>query len=153
MPIEYDVFFVGKDKGRLADILSMKATIEAQNLKTYFHISPTHKYELKRNSIYKAKISYKEVNKLISMSRCILDCEVDETAGLTIRPFEAMYRKKKLITNNKAVKDEDFYNPKNIFIYGEDDIETLQEFVKSEYINPSPEIYNEYLMDSWVTRF
>lgn len=151
--IEYDVFFIGKDKGRLKDILSIKAKLDQMGLKTYFHITPTHQYELMHKSIYKAKIPYAVVDRLISKSRCILDCEVDETAGLTIRPIEALYKNKKLITNNKAIKDEDFYNPNNIFIYGEDDDSNLVDFVKTEYKKPEAEIFEEYKMESWIQRF
>ena len=152
-PAEYDVLFVGKDKGRLDDILSIKQTLEECGLKTYFHISPTHKYELYFKSVYKSKIPYSTVDELISKSRCILDCEVDSTAGLTIRPLEALYRHKKLITNNKSVCDEDFYNAHNVFIYGKDDNKRLYDFVKSEYVDNSQEVLDEYTMNNWIKRF
>lgn len=151
--IEYDVLFVGKDKGRLEDILEVKKVLEKCGLKTYFHISPTHQYELRKKKIYQPKIPYTEVNNLISKSRCLLDCVVDDTAGLTIRPLEAIYRGKKLITNNKAIRNEDFYDQRNIFIYGIDDISRLKTFVRSEYVAPSDEILKEYTMDGWIERF
>lgn len=149
----YDVLFVGKDKGRLDDILGIKEELDNLNLKTFFHISPTHKYELYLRSVYKSKIPYSKVEELISKSRCILDCEVDDTAGLTIRPLEALYRHRKLITNNKSVCNEDFYNPNNVFIYGKDDNQNLFDFVKSEFVEPNQEILDEYTMENWVKRF
>ncbi|GEM_PF-123464 len=149
----YDVFFVGKDKGRLADILSIKDLLDNQGLTTYFHVSPTHQYELKKNSIYKPKIPYSEVDEYIAKSRCILDCEVSDSAGPTIRPLEALYRRKKLITNNKSLIMEDYYCKDNIFVIGINDISKIREFARSPYKELNETIYKKYTIHSWVERF
>lgn len=151
--IEYDVCFIGKDKGRLQEILAVKEELEKRGLRTYFHISPTHQYELLKNRIYKAKIPYKDVDSIIARSKCILDIEVSKTAGLTIRPFEALLRNKKLITNNVSLAEEDFYCPENVFIIGKDRMDGIVDFVKSDYKMLDADMYKKYTMHSWVERF
>ncbi len=151
--LTYDVCFIGKDKGRLNEIMEIKNKLQENGLTTYFHISPTHFYELRRNSVYKKAIPYSEVDKIISESNCILDCEVTKNAGITIRPLEALYKRKKLITNNKNILYEDFYSSNNIFIWGHDDISALKYFVRSPYVELPEEIYKKYTMEAWVTRF
>ena len=150
---KYDVCFVGKDKGRLEKILEIKEALEKRGLKTYFHISPTHQYELRKKSVYKPKIAYSDVDNIISKSRCILDCEVDSFAGPTIRPLEAIYRRKKLISNNQSLRNEDYYNSSNIFIYGKDDIDKIIEFIEKPYEEYDKSILKKYSMREWVKRF
>ena len=152
-PNIYDVFFIGKDKGRLNEIMRIKNVLENNGLKTHFHISPTHQYEKFLNQNYKSKISYDEVKRLIMSSACILDCEVSSTAGPTIRPLEALFYKKKLITNNKSVINEVYYNHENIFIYGIDDNSKIEEFVRTPYDHSADKFIYQYTFDSWVERF
>ena len=150
---KYDVCFIGKDKGRLNHIMEIKTAIEDIGLITHFHISPTHFYELWRHSVYKKRISYNQVDEIISESKCILDCEVSNTAGLTMRPLEALYKQKKLITDKKNIIKEDFYCKDNIFIWGYDDISRLKYFVRSPYVKLPEKVYQKYTMKAWVNRF
>lgn len=52
--------------------------------------------------------------------------------GVTISTMEAICFKKKLLANNKSIKNEVIKN--NIFILGEDDISLLPKFINSEYV-------------------
>ena len=70
---------------------------------------------------------------MLSQSNCILDYNQEGQVGLTLRPMEALFLEKKLITNNKDIKNYDFYNPSNIFILGENNIEDIKEFINKPY--------------------
>lgn len=61
-------------------------------------------------------ISYMEILELISQSRVIVDITKSNQVGITLRVLEAAFMGKKLLTNNKCVKELDFYNEKNMLI-------------------------------------
>lgn len=91
----------------------------------------------------------KELDKLISDSRCILDSAQDRQNGLTIRVIEALGAKKKLITTNQNIKNYDFYRPENIYIYdGTFDFSSV--FFQSAYQEIPAEIYQKYALRSWL---
>lgn len=150
--VDTDVYFLGKDKGRLAKILEVKNMLESQGLSTLFHICPTKRYQLKNNKIYKPQIPYKEVLERIAKSRAIVDCCVTQNAGPTIRPMEALFYKRKLITDDKKIAECDYYEPENIFILGVDDENTLKEFVRKPYKKLANGVAEKYTMEQWFSR-
>lgn len=142
---EYDVFFVGKDKSRLDDLLEMQKRFEALGLKTYFHIVAERRIEAKRNRHYKPFLSYDEVLKYIGKSRAILYLSNGAQDGITIRVMESLIHQVKLITDNARLKRYDFFDPRNIFILGERDLSELRDFVYSPYV----EVESRYLKDCY----
>src|SRR5690606_41602551 len=85
-----------------------------------------------------------------TLFRSLIDLVRPNQTGLSFRFFEAMAFEKKIITNNKYVKDFDFYNPSNILILEDnfDDIDS--EFLNTPYIPVPEEIYNKYTLENWV---
>ena len=79
------------------------------------------------------KRPYSEVLDTILRSRCIIDVVGEINYGMTYRSLEACFLKKKLITNYVEIVDADFYNHRNIFILGRDDINTIKAFVMSPF--------------------
>lgn len=49
-------------------------------------------------------ISYQENLDNIRKSKCIVDVVQKGQIGLTLRPLESLFFKKKLLTNNKCIK-------------------------------------------------
>ena len=137
----YDIFFVGKDKGRLDQLLEMKRSFEELGLKPYFHIVAERRLQLKRSSHYQKFLPYDEVLKTIGKSRAILYLSNGAQDGITIRVMESLIHHVKLITDNAGLKHYDFYDPNNIFILGERDIKELPDFVRSPY----KEVHSKYL--------
>lgn len=150
---DYDIFFVGRDKGRLNLLLEYKKRFEDMGLKTYFHITPTKWYMLKSNPIYKENISYDDILDEISKSKAILDIIQNPDDGLTLRTMESIFLNKKLITNNKIVTNYDFYHPRNMFILGEDNLDNLYEFLNSSYKKVDQNIVKKYDFNFWIKRF
>ncbi len=148
--IEFDVYFIGADKGRLDKLIEVQKIIESVRLKANFHITkskgikPTHDYQFMR------KISYNKVLENISKSRAILDYVQPGQEGLTQRTMESIFLKKKLITNDKNIVNYDFYKKENIFILENDPLDELSEFVKSKYVTLEPEIIKKYDFDTWL---
>ena len=73
-----------------------------------------------------------------------------EHNGLSFRIFEAIKYEKKLITNNKTVKQYDFYHPNNIFVFEEDNFQGLENFLKVAYTPLSEEIKQKYSFTNWL---
>lgn len=148
-----DVFFVGGDKGRIVDLISLKSNLDEQGISNYFHITPTGKENAAYREYYSKRISYDDVLRHIASSKVIADYVSDKQSGLTLRPLEALFFKRKLITNDKSIEKRDFYCKDNIFIIGKDDINDLAEFINRPYKEVDSEIVDQYDFSSWLNRF
>lgn len=150
-----DAFFIGTEKNRLNELLDLKETLLRKGITVNFHIvkSGSH-YANSSNYEYQQQISYEESLELLSKSRCIVDIVSDDQTGLTIRPLEALFFKKKLITNCKDITKYDFYNKNNIFILGVDDIDSIRSFVLGDFDCSNQEsLVEKYCLSGWFKRF
>ncbi len=138
-----DVIFLGRMKDRKNEILKIETEIKKKGLITNFKIIENEK----------DFISYDEYLKNVSATKCILDYNQKGQTGLSLRPMEALFLEKKLITNNKDIKNYDFYNPNNIFILGEDNIENIKEFMDKPYEKVEQKIIDYYDFEQWLSRF
>lgn len=143
MDIEYDAFFVGKDKGRLQEILQLENDLNKYGLVTKFLIVGYNSNPLE----------YIEILDYIGKSRAIVDLQGEWQNGITLRPLEALFYKKKLITNSKDVLYSDYYTPNNVFCITKDDISTIKEFMRSPLDVIPENIVNNYGLSGWVNRF
>jgi hypothetical protein len=148
--ITYDIYFVGADKGRLEQLLQLKKDFESQGLSIEYHITQKLKSQNTPNYAYREEIPYPQVLEGISKCRAILDYVQAGQTGLTQRPLEALFHKKKLITNDININRHDFYNHNNIFILGKDDINSLQEFLDAPYEDVNQKIIDKYDFGSWM---
>jgi hypothetical protein len=143
--IEFDVVFVGINKGRKAHLQEIEKVLNKNGLYAYFHIVP--------ESNPSKRIPYGEYLKLISSAKAIVDVKPMGQAGLTLRPMESIFLKKKLITNDISISSHDFYNSQNIFIIGKDREEDLKKFIDSPYVDLDTSIVEKYDVNSWLERF
>lgn len=141
-PIEYDVYFVGHDKGRKDRIDKFSET--AKNYGLVFRC------DLVKDG--QANIPYQKIQERIGKSRAILELNQAGQTGCTLRALEALFFEKKLITDNVSVKNEKFYSPYNIYILGQDEPEQLKDFVMSPYI-PLEGVRDEYTIGAWFWNF
>jgi hypothetical protein len=150
---EYDIFFIGRDKGRLNKLKSLKKEFNKMNLTSKFHITPTKRYMGYLNKNYEKNITYEKVLNNIANSKGILDILADPTDGLSLRPMESLFFEKKLITNSVYIRKYDFYDPHNIFILGDDNIKNLPKFIKGDYKKISQKIIDKYDFYNWINNF
>ena len=75
-------------------------------------------------------------------------------SGLTLRALEALFYKKKLITNNISIMNEMVYNKKNIYIIGVDNNKSVKEFLSEPYfiLENYDDLVSYYSFDSWIKR-
>ena len=142
-PQEFDILFLGRAKNRKNEIIELNNKLEQQNLKCNFIVIEDEK----------DYIEYDKYLDLISKSKCILDYNQKGQTGLTLRPMEALFFNKKLITNNKDIKNYNFYNSKNIFILGENKMEEVDKFLNTPSEKIHEDILNNYDFNSWVEKF
>lgn len=100
--------------------------------------------------IQKEFITVDNMLKEMSKSTCILEINQKKNKGYTFRTFDCIGMKKKLITNNKDIINEDFYNPNNILVLDENNINIPKEFIDSPYESLPKEIYEKYSLKNWV---
>ena len=141
--IQNDIIFMGRNKGRKEELINLKDSFNGLNLQTEFIIIEKEK----------DLITYDSYVEKVLKSKCILDYGNFEYCGLSLRPLEALFLKKKLITNNKDIINYDFYNKNNIFVLGIDDMAKLNDFINSEYIEIDQKIVDYYDFDNWLKRF
>ena len=64
------------------------------------------------------------------------------------RAIECIGLKKKLITNNKNIIYEDYYNENNILVIDEENINISKEFVENPYKQLLQKILNKYNIEN-----
>ena len=143
------VLFIGRDKGRRRDILDIGAQLEQNGADTEFHFM---KEKAGITGPGESLLPYTDV---VEKARCcdaLLDYTLNETAGLSLRPMEALFFGKKLITNQRSITQYSFYRRENIYILGAEK-RTLREFLDEPYVMPDRKIRDYYRLSNWMKRF
>ena len=138
-----DIVFVGKAKERSDLILNIEKSCKKKGIKTDFTIIENEK----------DYIAYSDYIHRVSNAKCILDITNKGQLGLTLRFMEALFFKKKIITNNKYVRNYDFYNNQNIFIIEDGNIDGIENFVHSNKQEIAKEQIEYYDLEKWIKRF
>lgn len=136
------LYFIGYEKERLEVLLKYKSAFESMGLLCSFLI-------FKRKT---KGISYLENIQNVSQCSCVVDITTEQT-GISLRPLEALFFNKKLITNNKSIKDYPFYHPSNIFVLEEDDLDNLPAFVNAPLIVMDEKIKEFFDINSWILNY
>lgn len=96
------------------------------------------------------KISMQENADILKRSKAVIDMPYASQSGLSIRTFEALAAKTKLITTNKNVINYDFYNESNVHIIDYDNPCVDRKFLETEYLELDKDIYEKYSINSWI---
>lgn len=147
---EYDVFFVGKDKNRLAKLENIENVFRKQGLSTFFYITWEKSWQRKDDGVHKRFISYDKVLEYIGKSKAILHLVDGAQNGVTLRIMESLIHRVKLITDDVSIVNYDFYNPDNIFILGKDEMSSLKDFIDKPYIDVKSEFFNHAYFDDMI---
>ena len=99
-------------------------------------------------------MTYEEIINAIRETRAILDLNREDQTGLTLRPLEALFFKRKLVTNNAHIKSYKVYNPENVFVVSDNDFTGLEDFLKRPYVpaGNEEEIFRRYTFSDWLGR-
>ncbi len=142
--------FIGRDKGRKEVLHTLADTLERAGVDVKLEIVPEPKR--KPRVLHEELIAYQEIIERVKGTDIILDYSTDPDAGLSLRPLEALFYQKKLITNSREILQADFYEPANIYVLGEDD-RTIEEFLACPAVPTDPAVRDRYLLSNWLKRF
>lgn len=159
---EYDVSFIAtahSDRYHIAkEILSLLGECHTY---FYFYLPSKIMYFIRKYFIKKYRygsindfsflpLVHSEIIDVFKKSRSILDINHPAQDGLTMRTFECLGAKKKLITTNTNVRSYDFYHENNILIIDREKIILDKIFLSLPYMELSPEIYKKYCIEEWL---
>lgn len=159
---EYDLSFIAtahSDRYQIAkEILSLLGEC---HIYIYFYLPSKIMYFIRKYFIKKYKygnindfsflpLAHSEIIDIFKKSKNILDINHPAQNGLTMRTFECLGAKKKLITTNTNVKSYDFYHENNILIIDREKIILDKNFLSLPYMELSPEIYKKYCIEEWL---
>ena len=161
----YDCFYVGTahpkkylEINRMAEDLKTELPRQfiyhyiPSVLKYVYHKVTAKEYRHARyRDFQKVKLSGADIMKGMEVSACILDAPQGGQTGLTLRCFECMGAKRKLITTNADIVNYDFYRASNILVYP-GTIEERKAFFENPYEELPEELYRKYSMNSWMKR-
>lgn len=143
LPINKDVYFIGHDKGRKSNIEDFESKLHSYGIKTKIQI-------IRSNSDF---IPYSEVCQDIYTSRAILEFTQKGQTGYTLRALESLFFDRKLITDNKEILNEPFYNSNNIFVIGYNDFSEITQFLKKPYDKSVNKFKSKYDINAWLNNF
>ncbi len=112
-------------------------------------------FDSKFKKVELQKLSFKSltINDIVDIyaqSEIVLDINHPSQRGLTMRTFEVLGAKRKLITTNKHIKNYNFYNQNNILVIDREDIDLDFNFFKNSFQEYSKDIYDMYSIDGWL---
>lgn len=142
----YDIFFGANDNGRKQQALELKDRFESLGLSTFYHILP------KRGNEQDGYLPYNEYLQLVKRSKGILEILRAGQYGVTLRTFESLFLQKKLITSNEVLPFYRMYDPRNVFMIGED-LSKLTAFLNIPYHPADQEIRDFFEAKNWAQRF
>lgn len=152
---EYDIYTIishGKHGNRIEQLEEIAKNLKEKNIKFLFLVYTKEKnIKSEYLTIIDKPISLKENYNNMLKSKVILEIgDKKNQGGLTFRAIDSLGLKKKLVTNYDFVKEYDFYNPKNIYILRDENIEIPVEFFEQEYEEVDKKIYEKYSGKNWI---
>jgi hypothetical protein len=158
----YDISFIGTaHSDRIAIAKKVVKQLGTNKYFFYFYFQSKILYYYNKivnkhfKDVFKTDICFNSIDKILlnqvlENSKVVLDIQHFDQEGLTMRTFEMIGAKKKLITTNKNVALHDFYNSNNICILDRKKLEINSDFLVSDYIDLPKEIYEKYSLHSWI---
>ena len=156
--IDFDFFFIGIDKGRCKILNKLANILIAKGYKCNFIIynDKNNESELFEYLEYiNEPLSYEKMLELLMKSKIVVDLTKSTQTGMTLRVLEAIFYKKKLITNNQFIIHTDIYNPENILIMDDDFnfVDKITQFINTPFIPYDANIIEKYYIENWISKF
>ncbi len=143
-PPEFDVIYLGRDKGRGEALLQLQKEFENMGLKTYFHICADQQFLRFKKRYYKATMPYEKYIDLLKRTKSHLNYVQEGQTSITQRDMESVFDSVKCITNNKGIRDFELYDPSRFFILGQDDLNGLPAFLDTPFLPVPKELLDKY---------
>ena len=153
--VKNDVFYVGINRpGREEFLNDLETYLKKHDMTCRINLAAIPTDSKKVREKYTGRMTYEEIINAIRETRAILDLNREDQTGLTLRPLEALFFKRKLVTNNAHIKSYKVYNPENVFVVSDNDFTGLEDFLKRPYVpaGNEEEIVRRYTFSDWLGR-
>jgi len=154
---KYDMFFFGNYTfERYQQMQKIIDFAEANGYKLKTHLFLSYKRYIRERTrgikIERDKVAFYRMNKanylkLFNDSNIIVDITTETQSGLSMRVLDTLAAGKKLITNNRHIMKESFYNPEQIHIVNPADFDIPGSFFKEETFEKI-----NHSMDTWIDK-
>ena len=91
-----------------------------------------------------------QILELYKSSNVILDINHPGQKGLTMRTFESIGARKKMITTNSEIKKYLFYNPNNIYVIDRHNVNLDKKFFETKYEEVNIDLYERTSIEGWL---
>lgn len=98
-------------------------------------------------TFYLSNLSQKKIMDELVHCKAVIDVPSSYQDGLTIRTFETLAAQRKLITTNKNILKEPFFNPENIAVIDKDNLEIPTDFLRKPF---EPVDFEKYSLDIFL---
>lgn len=133
-----DVFFLGRDKGRLGLLMDICQKFSSMGLKCQFYVLGTEKENqvaVPGITYLESPMTYEENIQHVAHCSCVLELLQSKASSATFRMWEAIALNKKLLTNNTSVCSSEFYDAAYVSLFTNiEDIDWA--FVKKDEASP-----------------
>lgn len=152
---EYDICFIGNDRGRESKLREIAIYCKKAKLKTAFYMKksglPAYTDEETEIHYIEQNMPYEKVLDIVKKSRCVLELIVETNRTCSLRVQEAVIYNKKILTDNLSVNKmpccEDGKNV-SFFEKAEDiDVNFLKDNKKVNY-----NYHEEYSLENWLKK-
>lgn len=135
-----DVYFLGKGKNRLTEIIDAYERFTQNGLKCDFNlVGVPGKQQVYKDDIHYIKsMPYRENLSRASRSKCLLEILQKNAKGYTPRMWEAILLGKKIMTNNPTVRYSPFYDERYVSIF------TDTKKLDTDFIRANPDLKIDY---------
>lgn len=156
---KFDLLFIGawRNEERVDLINMTESACKEKNLKFHHHLYSPLWEQLwlirtgRKPRYAKSKfLTHNNILKLFSITNTIIDFPSSFQTGLTIRTFETLGAGKKLITTNKNIINEPFYDPEYVSIIDVNNIKLDTEFIKRVPTSTIQDKMKNYSIENYI---
>lgn len=145
---------------RYETILRLKSYCKKNSIKLYIYLyvpraryyyeKYIHRVKMDEDIIYHSFLNKKEVLNLYSRSRAIVDISNINQTGLSMRVIECLACHRKLITTNRFICNQYFYNTKSVMILDPNNIQINKLFINDNHDDMAKQGMVKLRIDNWL---
>ena len=151
----YDLFFLGRDKGRLGKLVDICMAAKDRGLKCRFvmlGVPLKDRIECEGMEYEDCAVPYMENLRCCAESRCVVELLQTLASSPTYRTWEAISLNRKLLTNQTVIKKEEVYDERYVSVFHDvDDIDW--DFVKRPVPFADANPFQEQIRPEALIRF
>ncbi len=151
----YDLYFLGRDKGRMHTLIAIAQEAKRRGLKCQFimlQVPDAEKVACDGMTYVDDPLPYKENLRNGMRSKCIIEMLQKKAASPTFRTWEAISLNKKLLTDNASIMDTEWYDERYISVF-HDETDINWDFIASDPAFPQGNPYQDRIRPESLVRF